>query len=491
MSAAETQNTTTDLGTTANSSYLEPLGMQLQPGWPGYSGTNYTGFEEPDEMTAPKTPTLQFNRWLNSTHTSKPEQPVFFSNGTNLTETAPEHVKNGLFWKEALERLKADAYLDQYLWYEADKRRVHTSLRGKKLTNAQRSGLNQIPNRRFTLWWSPTINRANVYVGFQVQLDLTGIFMHGKIPTLKISLIQIFRAHLWQKIHESVVMDLCQVFDQELDALEIQTVQKETIHPRKSYKMNSSCADIQLFAQYKWNVSRPSLMADSKDVMDSTTTQKYWIDVQLRWGDYDSHDIERLYSIVLLALVDANYKCVLYDLGAAGRSSDAGVFMTSEMKTFLEDNDGDFPVPVDLDGMGTVPCHFLVDQGFRLTTRFLRPYSNAEAAYDSKKRYFNYKMNSARRVVENYFGILAGRFRLLLRRVHGTPEHIKDIVQSLIILHNLLVDAIGGDTVVGRYSINPVQDDNARFDDVDRTTDDAKLLRDTMKDYFCIRDCIR
>ena len=103
------------------------------------------------------------------------------------------------------------------------------SMRYKKLTNAQRSGLNQIPNRRFTLWWSPTINRANVYVGFQVQLDLTGIFMHGKIPTLKISLIQIFRAHLWQKIHESVVMDMCQVFDQELEALQIETVQKETI----------------------------------------------------------------------------------------------------------------------------------------------------------------------------------------------------------------------------------------------------------------------
>lgn len=145
-----------------------------------------------------------------------------------------------------------------------------------------------------------------------------------------------------------------QVFDQELDALEIETVQKETIHPRKSYKMNSSCADILLFASYKWNVSRPSLLADSKydfwsniftltvydyfkvilggildlhkvhqykenpymicvpcyestlkviclvlfptsyrDVMDSTTTQKYWIDIQLRWGDYDSHDIER------------------------------------------------------------------------------------------------------------------------------------------------------------------------------------------------------
>lgn len=167
------------------------------------------------------------------------------------------------------------------------------SMKYKKLTNAQRSGLNQIPNRRFTLWWSPTINRANVYVGFQVQLDLTGIFMHGKIPTLKISLIQIFRAHLWQKIHESVVMDLCQVFDLELDALEIETVQKETIHPRKSYKMNSSCADILLFAAYKWAASKPSLLAEAKDTYDGTVATKYWVDVQLRWGDYDSHDIER------------------------------------------------------------------------------------------------------------------------------------------------------------------------------------------------------
>jgi pre-mRNA-processing factor 8 len=167
------------------------------------------------------------------------------------------------------------------------------SMKYKKLTNAQRSGLNQIPNRRFTLWWSPTINRANVYVGFQVQLDLTGIFMHGKIPTLKISLIQIFRAHLWQKIHESVVMDICQVLDQELDALEIETVQKEAIHPRKSYKMNSSCADVLLFAAYKWQISKPSLMTDTKDSFDGSSSTKYWMDIQLRWGDYDSHDIER------------------------------------------------------------------------------------------------------------------------------------------------------------------------------------------------------
>ena len=34
-------------------------------------------------------------------------------------------------------------------------------------------------------------------------------------------------------------------------------------------------------------------MCGHRDVMDATTTQKYWVDVQLRWGDYDSHDVER------------------------------------------------------------------------------------------------------------------------------------------------------------------------------------------------------
>ena len=84
-----------------------------------------------------------------------------------------------------------------------------------------------------------------------------------------------------------------QVFDQELDRLEIETVQKETIHPRKSYKMNSSCADVLLFAAFKWPVSKPSLMGEERDVFDQKPTQKYWIDVQLRWGDFDSHDVER------------------------------------------------------------------------------------------------------------------------------------------------------------------------------------------------------
>ena len=54
-----------------------------------------------------------------------------------------------------------------------------------------------------------------------------------------------------------------------------------------------SLADILLFAAYKWQISKPSLMGDAKDAFDQKSSNKYWVDVQLRWGDFDSHDIER------------------------------------------------------------------------------------------------------------------------------------------------------------------------------------------------------
>ena len=44
---------------------------------------------------------------------------------------------------------------------------------------------------------------------------------------------------------------------------------------------------------FKWPLSKPSLVTQSKDLHDQNPTNKYWVDVQLRWSDYDSHDIER------------------------------------------------------------------------------------------------------------------------------------------------------------------------------------------------------
>ena len=48
-------------------------------------------------------------------------------------------------------------------------------------------------------------------------------------------------------------------------------------------------------------------LIQSKDVLDGTTSNKYWIDVQLRWGDFDTHDIERYTRAKFLDYVSFHY----------------------------------------------------------------------------------------------------------------------------------------------------------------------------------------
>lgn len=82
-------------------------------------------------------------------------------------------------------------------------------------------------------------------------------------------------------------------------------------------------------------MSKPSLMADSNDSFDQKPGNKYWLDVQLRWGDYDSHDIERYvrakfldYTTDNMSIYPSPYGCMLgidlaYNLHRWGRQSES------------------------------------------------------------------------------------------------------------------------------------------------------------------------
>lgn len=68
----------------------------------------------------------------------------------------------------------------------------------------------------------------------------------------------------------------------------------------------------------RWTMSKPSLMADGNDTFDQKPGNKYWLDVQLRWGDYDSHDIERYvrakfldYTTDNMSIYPSPYGCMI------------------------------------------------------------------------------------------------------------------------------------------------------------------------------------
>ena len=114
------------------------------------------------------------------------------------------------------------------------------------------------------------------------------------------------------------------------------------------------------------------------------------------------------FSLVLLAVVDAAYKFIYVSVGCNGRISDGGVLRNSNLYHHLEENKLNIPGPATLPGTQTKFPHILLaDDAFPLKEYILKPYS--QIGLTKKRRIFNYRLNRARRVVENAFGILANR----------------------------------------------------------------------------------
>lgn len=121
---------------------------------------------------------------------------------------------------------------------------------------------------------------------------------------------------------------------------------------------------------------------------------------------------------MLLALVDADYNFVAVDVGCNGRISDGGVFAQSAIGRALNAGRLSFPEPARLHKY-TVPYYVVGDEAFPLRTFLLKPYP--QRSLTDEQRIFNYRLSRARRVVENAFGLLAARFRVLQRTIELPP----------------------------------------------------------------------
>lgn len=135
---------------------------------------------------------------------------------------------------------------------------------------------------------------------------------------------------------------------------------------------------------------------------------------------------KKQFSIVLFALVDAQYCFRYINVGAVGSAGDAGIFRTSTLYRALEQNHFNFP-----------PDHVILgDEAFPLKEYLMKPYRRRNLTV--KERIFNYRLSRARRVVENAFGILAWRFRVFLSTIDVKVVTVDKIVCAACVLHNWL-----------------------------------------------------
>ena len=143
------------------------------------------------------------------------------------------------------------------------------------------------------------------------------------------------------------------------------------------------------------------------------------------------------FSIVLLALVDANYKFIYVDVGCNGRINDGGVFRNASLSTATVENVLYIPPPRNVRGL-LLPYVIVADDAFPLKENLVKPYPLRNLS--TEHRVTNYRISRAREVSENAFGIMANRFRIFLSTIQLSPDNVEKIVLASCILHNFLRD---------------------------------------------------
>ena len=155
----------------------------------------------------------------------------------------------------------------------------------------------------------------------------------------------------------------------------------------------------------------------------------------------DYFNFKKYFSIVLMAVADANYYFTATDVGSYGREGDSYIFKKSNFwKRFTAgqlDLPGDKPLPSDDSREGTpVPHVLLGDEAFGLSKNLLRPYPSKNLSHE--KRIYNYRHARARRVVECTFGILSNKWHILHSVILVHPNFASIIVQCCCVLHNFV-----------------------------------------------------
>lgn len=150
------------------------------------------------------------------------------------------------------------------------------------------------------------------------------------------------------------------------------------------------------------------------------------------------YNYKNTHSIVLMAICDGNYKFIYVDVGSNGRISDGGVFNKCSFVTAMENGSLHLPEVQPLPGCNTsIPSVLVADDAFALKPNLMKPYPGRNLALS--QRVFNYRLSRARRCIENAFGIMSARFRVLRSPVHLDAVKTRKLTLTCCALHNFLI----------------------------------------------------
>ncbi|XP_018366720.1 PREDICTED: uncharacterized protein LOC108763518 [Trachymyrmex cornetzi] len=151
-----------------------------------------------------------------------------------------------------------------------------------------------------------------------------------------------------------------------------------------------------------------------------------------------SFNYKNNHNIVLLGICNAKYIFTFVDIGGYGQRSDGSIFKGSLIGQSFHNKQMNLPEPEPITSDGQPLPYILVgDEAFQLSDYLLRPYP-AREHLTRDRILFNHRLSRARRTIENTFGILVSRWKILRRPIICNVTQTMKIIQAIICLHNWL-----------------------------------------------------
>ncbi|KAK3926080.1 Protein ALP1-like [Frankliniella fusca] len=175
--------------------------------------------------------------------------------------------------------------------------------------------------------------------------------------------------------------------------------------------------------------------------MGAMDGKHFLIDCPIKSGSM-FYNYKSTFSIVLLAVVDAQLRFIFIDVGTNGRACDRGIWNSSDLKSYVEN----YALPrAPLPNSDIMFPYVIVgDEGFTLSEHVMIPYSKGSLANRRDRKIFNYRLSRFRRCSENAFGILVTRFQIFRSAMRYDPDVAKDVILATLALHNWLrTDTVG------------------------------------------------
>jgi len=126
-----------------------------------------------------------------------------------------------------------------------------------------------------------------------------------------------------------------------------------------------------------------------------------------------------------MALINSNYEFIYVDIGKNGRCSDGGIIEHTTFYKKLLKPCRTLDLPKNYETDENLNFSFLADDAFALHNHVLKPYTGSDVTHE--ERILNYRLARGRHVVENEFGLLTSRFRVLYRTINMSPDNIKKL----------------------------------------------------------------